>query len=167
MVTFYIFHSFAYKSPYSQSYGFPSSHIWMYNKKGWAPKNWCLQTVAWEKTPESPLDCREIKPVNPKENQPWIFTGRTDDGAEAPILSPPDGKNRLIGKDPDTGKDWRQEEKGTTEDETWMALPTQWTWVWASSGRCWRTKKPDVLQFMGSQSRTWPSNWTTIHLLRW
>ena len=76
-----------------------------------------FQTVMLEKTLESPLDCREIKPVNPKGNQPWIFIGRTDAEAEAPILCPPDAKNWLIGKDPDIGKDWRQEEKGTTEDE--------------------------------------------------
>ena len=76
-----------------------------------------LLTVALEKTLESPLDCKEIKSVNPKVNQPWIFTGRTDAEAEAPILRPPDAKSRLIGKDPDAGKDWRQKEKGTTEDE--------------------------------------------------
>ena len=78
-------------------------------------KNWCLITVVLEKTLQNPLDSKEIKPVNPKGNQPWIFTGRTD--AEAPILWPPDAKSWLIGKDPDAGKDWRQEEKGTTEDE--------------------------------------------------
>ena len=81
----------------------------------WAPKSWYLWTVVLEKTLESPFDCKEIKPVNPKGNQSWIFVGRTD--AEAPILWPPDVKSWLIGKDPDAGKDWRQEEKGTTEDE--------------------------------------------------
>ena len=85
------------------------------NKKGWAPKNWCLQAVVVEKTLESPLDCKEIKPLNPKENWSWIFIERTD--AEAPILWPPDVKTWLIGKDLITGKDWRQEEKGMTEDE--------------------------------------------------
>ena len=84
-------------------------------KKGWVPKNWCLQTVVLEKTLESPLDSKEIRPVNPKGNQPWIFIGRTD--AEAPILWPPDSKSWLSGKDPDAGKDWRWEEKGMTEDE--------------------------------------------------
>jgi len=79
-------------------------------------KNWCLQTVVLEETLESPLDRKEIKPVNPKGNQPWIFIGRTDAEAEVPILWPPDVKNWLIGKDPDAGKDWRQE-KGMTEDE--------------------------------------------------
>ena len=84
-------------------------------KESWAPKNWCFWTVVLEKTLESPLDCKEIKPVHPKEDQSWIVTGRTD--AEAPILWPPDVKNWLIWKDPDAGKDWRQEEKWTTEDE--------------------------------------------------
>ena len=85
------------------------------HKDKWAPKNWCFWTVVMEKTLESPLDCREIQPVHPKGNQSWIFTGRTD--AEAAILWPPDAKNWVIGKDPNAGKDWRQEEKGTTEDE--------------------------------------------------
>ena len=84
---------------------------------GQVPKNWCFWLVL-EKTLESPLDCKEIQPVHPKGNQSWIFIGRTDAEAEAPILWPPDEKNWLIGKDPDAGKDWRQEEKGTTEDET-------------------------------------------------
>ena len=84
--------------------------------KGWAPKNWCFYIVL-EKTLESLLDCEEIKPVHPKENQSWIFIGGTDAEAEAPILWPPDVKSWLIGKDPDAGKDWRQEEKGVTEDE--------------------------------------------------
>ena len=86
------------------------------HKEGWAPKNWCFWTMVLEKTLESPLDSKEIKPVNPKENQPWIFIGRTDAKAEAPILWPPDAKSLLIGKDPAGGKDWRQE-KGMTDDE--------------------------------------------------
>ena len=86
-------------------------------KNGWAPKNWCLPAVVLKKTLESPLDSKEIHPVNPKGNQSWIFIGRTDAEAEAPILWAPDVKNQHIGKDPDAGKDWRQEEKGTTEDE--------------------------------------------------
>ena len=85
------------------------------HKEGWAVKNWCFQTVVLEKTLENPLDHEEIKPVNPKGNQPWIFIGRTD--AEIPVLWPSDAKSWLIGKDPDAGKDWRQEEKGMTEDE--------------------------------------------------
>ena len=87
------------------------------HKEGWAPKNWCFQTVVLDKTLESPLDSKEIQPVNPKQNQPWMLIGRTDVEAEAPILWSPDAKSWLIGKDPDAGKDWRQEEKRTTEDE--------------------------------------------------
>ena len=109
-----------YKGPYSQSYGFSSSDVWMWeldHKESWVPKNWCFWIVELEKTLESPLDCKEIKPVNPKGNQSWIFIGRTDAEAEIPVLWPPDEKNWLIWKDPDAGKDWRQEEKGMTEDE--------------------------------------------------
>ena len=87
------------------------------HKESWAPKNWCFWTVVLEKTLESPLDCKEIQPVHPKGNQSWIFSGRIDAKAEAPILWPPDVKSWLIGKDPDAGKDWRQEEKGTTVDD--------------------------------------------------
>ena len=106
------------KVPSSQSYGFSSRHVWMWeldHKESWAPKNWCIRTVVLEKTLGSPLDSEEIKPVNPKENQLWIFIGRTDAEAEAPV--PFDVKNLFIGRDPDAGKDWGQEEKGTTEDK--------------------------------------------------
>ena len=108
------------KGPSSQSYGFSSSHVWMWEldyKESWAPKHWCLWTVVLEKTLESPLDCKEVQPVHPKGNQSWIFIGRTDAVAETPIIWPPDVKNWLIWKDPDAGKDWRSEEKGSTEDE--------------------------------------------------
>ena len=111
-------HYFANKGPPSQSYGFSSSHVQMWNlkrKEGWAPKNLCFRIVMPEKTLESPLDNKEIKPINPKGNQPWIFTGRID--AEAAILRPPDAKSQLIGKDPDAGADWRQRQKGMAEDE--------------------------------------------------
>ena len=104
-------------SLYSQNYGFPSSHVWMWQldrKEGWAPKNWCFQIVL-EKILESPLDCKEIKSGNPKGNKPWIFIGRID--TEAPILWLPDAKSRLIGKDPDARKDWRQKEKREAEDK--------------------------------------------------
>ena len=97
----------------SQSYGFSSSHVWMWEldyKESWAPRNWCFWTVVVVKTCESPLDCKEIQPVNPKRYQSWIFIGRTDANAEAPTLWPPDGMNQLIGKDPDAEKDWGQEE---------------------------------------------------------
>ena len=86
-------------------------------KESWAPKNWCFWTVVLEKTLESPLDCKEIQPVHPKGNRSWICIGRTDAKAETPILWPLDAKTWLIGKDPDAGKDWGQEEKGMTEDE--------------------------------------------------
>ena len=113
-------HYFTNKGPSSESYGFSGSHIWVWeldSKESWVPKNWCFWTVVLEKTLESPLDCKEIQPVHPKGNQSWIFIGRTYVEAEAPILSPLDA-NWLIGKNPDAGKDWRQEkEKGTTEDE--------------------------------------------------
>ena len=112
--------NFAGNGPCSQSYGFSSGHVWMRelnNKKVWAPKNWCLRNVMLEKTLESPLDSKEIKPVNPKGNESWIFIARSDAEAEAPILWPPDVKSWLVEKDPDAGKDWRWEKKGTTEDE--------------------------------------------------
>ena len=86
-------------------------------KESWVLKDWCFQTVVLEKTRQSPLDCKEIQPVHPKGYQSWILIGRTDAKAETPVLWLPDAKNWLIGKDPDAGKDWRQEKKGTTEDE--------------------------------------------------
>jgi len=113
-------HCFANKSPSSQSHGFSSSHVWMWEldyKQNWVPKNWCFWTVVLEKTLESPLDFKEIQPVNLKGNQSWIFIWRTDTAAETPILWPLDVKNWLIWKDPDAGKDWKWEEKGMREDE--------------------------------------------------
>ena len=123
-------HHFINKGPYSQSYGFSSSHVWMWEldyKESWVLKNWCFWTVVLEMTLESPLDSKEIQPVYPKGKQSWIFTGRTDAEAEAPILWPPDVKNWLIGKDPNAGKDWRQEKKGMNRG---------WNGVWESS-RSW------------------------------
>ena len=114
----------------------------------------CFRKLVLEKTLESPLDCKEIQRVHSKD-QSWVFIGRTDVKDETPILWPPDEKSWLIWKDPDAGKDWRQEEKGMTEDEMvgwhWMASPTWWPWVWASPGSWWWTGKPGMLQFMGSQ----------------
>ena len=113
--SFKLYYGFANKGLSSQGYGFSSSHVWMWEldyKESWAPKNWCFWTMVLEKTPESPLDCKETQPVHPKGNQSWIFIGRTEVAAETPILWPPDVKNQLIGKDPDAGKDWRREEKG-------------------------------------------------------
>ena len=119
---------------------------------------WCWRRL------ENSLDCKEIKPVDSKGNQSWIFIGRTDAKAETPILWPPDAKNWLIEKDPDAGKDWRQEDKGTTEDEMvgWHhQLNGQEFWV--SSRSSWWTGKPGVLQSMGSQSQTWLRDWTELN----
>ena len=106
--------------PSSQTYGFSSSHVWLWEldyKESWSSKNWCFWTVVLEKTLDSPLDSKEIQPVNSKGNQSWLFIGRTDDETEAPIFRPPDAKNWLIGQDPDAGKNWWQERKGMTKDE--------------------------------------------------
>ena len=136
----------------SQSYGFSSGCVWMWeldHKEGWAQKNWCFSTVVLEKTLESSLDCKEIKPVNPKGNQSWIFIGRTNAEAETPILWPPDvtglEKTLMLGKIEGRrrGDDRRW--------DGWIASPTRWTWVWASSGSLWWTGKTDMLHSMGSQ----------------
>ena len=143
----------------SQSYDFSSSHIWMWelnHKESWALKNWCFWSVVLEKTLESPLDCKEIKPVKLKGNQPWIFIGKTDAEVETPILWSLAVKKWLIGKDPDAGKDWRQE-KRMTGDEM-VGWQTQWTWDWASSRSWWWIGKPGMLRSMGSQSWIWLSD---------
>ena len=145
------------KGSSSQSCGFSSSLVWMWefdHKEGWGPKNWCFWRMVLEKTLKSPLDWIEIKPVHPEGNQ---FIGRTDAEAETPILWPPNAKNWLTGKNPNAGKDWRQEEKGTAEDEMvgrhhWLDGRVQ------TSSRRWRTRKPGVLQSMGSQSWTRPTD---------
>ena len=119
------------KGPTDQSYGFSSSHVWMWKldyKESWVSKNWCFWTMVLEKSLESPLDCKEIQQVHSKGDQSWVFIGRTDIEAETPIFWPPDAKNWLIWKDPNAGQDWRQE-KGATGWDGWMASPTQWTWV--------------------------------------
>ena len=152
-------HYFTNKVSYSQSYHFPSSHVWMWesnHEESWAPNNWCFWMVVLRKTLESPLDSKEIKSVNPKWNQSWIFIGRTDAKAEAAMLWPPDAKNWLIGKDCDAGIDWRQEEKGKTR---WMASSTWWTWVWESSRSRWWTGKPGMLLSMESQSQALLRGW--------
>ena len=146
-------HHFTNKCLPGQSYGFSSSHVQIWEldpKEDWTPKNWSFQIVVREKTLEHPLGWKEIKPVNPKGNQTWVFTGRADAGPEAPILWPLDVKNWLFWKDPDAGKDWRQEEKGMTEDEWRPSLP-RWTWVWVNSRSWWWTGRLGMLQFMGSQ----------------
>ena len=122
------------KGPYSKSYVFYSSHVQMWkldHKKAWVPKNWRFRVMVLEKTLESPLDGKEIKQVNPEGNQPWVFIGRTDAEAEAPVLWPLDVKSRLIGKDPDAGK--REESSRGWDGQ--KASPIQWTWIWADSGR--------------------------------
>ena len=154
---------FTNKGLSSQGYGFSNSHVWMWKldyKESWVPKNWCFWTVMLEKTLESSLDCKEIKRVNPKRSQPWIFIRKTD--AEALIHWPPDAKNWLIGKDPDAGKDWRQEEKGMTEDEM--------VWWHHQPDRHEFKQAPGVGDGQGglaccsyrvTKCQTWLSNWTT------
>ena len=145
-------HYFANKGPPGQSHGFSSSHVWMWEldyKDSWAPKNWYFWTVVLEKTLESPLDCKEIQPVHPKGNQPWIFIGRTDAEAESPILWPPDGKNWFARKRPWC---WERLKAGKGDDrgwDGWMASLTRWIWVWVSSRSWWWTGKPDMLQSTG------------------
>ena len=147
-------HYFADKGPSSQSCGFSSSHLCMWElvlKESWVLKNWCFWTVVLEKTLESPLDYKEIQPVHPKGNWSWIFIGRTDAEAETPILWPCDAKTDsfentlMLGKIEGRRRRWPQRIDG------WMASPTRWTWVWASSANRWWTRKPGVLQSLGSQ----------------
>ena len=133
------------------------------HKEGWAPKNWHFLNVVLEKTLQSPLECKKIQQVYPTGNQSWIFIGRTD--AEAPIIWPPDAKNWLIGKDPDAGKDWRQEEKRTTEDETVGRHHRFDGRFWVSFRSWWWTGKPGVLQSMGSQRLR--HDWATEHFFQW
>ena len=121
-------------------------------EESWPLKNWCFWTAVLEKTLESPLDCKEIQPVHSEGDQSWVFFGTNDAKAETPVLWPPHAKSWLIGKDSDAGRDWVQEEKGTTEDEMpgWHhRLDGQWIWV--NSKSWWWTGRPGVLQFMGSQ----------------
>ena len=138
-------HYFANKGLSSQSFGFSNSDVWMWEldyNGNWVPKNWCFWTVVLEKRLESPLDCKEIKPVNPKENQSWMLIGRTE--AEAPVLWPPNGKTWLIIKD----WFWEGLKAGEGDDrggDGWMSSPTRWTWVWVNSGSWWWTGRPGVL----------------------
>ena len=145
---------------------FSSGHVWMWeldHKESWVLKNWCFWTVVLEKTPESPLVCKEIQPVHPKGNQSWIFIGRTDVEAETPILWPPEATNWLIWKDPDSGKDWGQEKKGMTEVR-WLGGITDSmdTSLGEFQELVW-TGRPGVLQFMGLQSQIQLSNWTELN----
>ena len=147
-------HHFGNKDPYTQSYGFSSSHLWMWeldHKEGWVQKNWCFQIVVLEKSLGNPLDRKEIKPVNSKGNESWIFIGKTDAKAEAPILWPCDEKSWLIGKAPGAGKDWGEEEKGATEDEMVGWHHGLNGHGFEQTSRYWRIGKPGILQSMGSQ----------------
>ena len=142
------------------------------HKENWTPNNWCFWTVVL-KTLESPLDCK-IKPVNLKGNQPWIFIGRNEADTETAILWPPDAKSQVIGKGLDTGKDWRQEEKGMTGWDGWMASLTQWTWVWANSGDSegesslvcyspWDCKESDMTEWLNNNTVPGLKNTTLNH----
>ena len=129
-------------------------------------EGWCFWTVVLEKTLVSPVDCKDIQPIHSKGDQPWDFFGRNDAKAETPVLWPLRGKSWLIGKDSDAGRDWGQEEKGTTGWDGWMASLTQWKWVWVNSVSWWWTGRSGVLQFMGSQTvgHDWVTdlNWTEL-----
>ena len=144
----------AHQAPLSK--GFSRQEYWSglampFSKENWAPKNWCVWTVVLEKTLENSLDCKEIKLVSSKGNQPWILIGRTDAEAEASKLWPPDAKNWLTGKDLDAGKDWSRRKRDDRGWDGWMASATQWTWLWASSRSWWWTAKPGELQSVRSQ----------------
>ena len=150
-------HYFANKGQASQSYGFSSSHVWMWEldcEESWAPKNWCFWTSVLENTLESPLDCKEIQPVHPKGDQMWKYIGNTGAEAETSILWPPDVNNWLIWKDPDAGKDWGLREKRTTEDEMvgWHHWLNGHKFEQAPGDS--EGQRPGVLQSMGSQ-RVW------------
>ena len=157
-------HYFANKGPSNQSYGFSSSHVWMWeldHKESWAAKN-CFWTVVLEKTLESPLDCKEIQSVHPKGNQSWIFIGRTDAEAEAPILWPP--VEELIHlKRPWC---WERLEAGEGDDrgwDGWMASLTWRTWIWASSQSCWWTGRPGVYSPWSHKESDTTDNWTELN----
>ena len=123
-------------------------------EESWALEKWCFWTAVLEKTRESPLDCKEIQPVHPKGDLSWVFFGRTDAEAKTPIIWPPHAKSWLIGKDPDAGRDWGQEETMRWDDrgwDGWMASLTRWIWVWVNSGSWWCTGRSGVLRFMGLQ----------------
>ena len=159
-------HYFVNKGLSSQGCGFSNSHVWMWEldyKESWTPKNWCFWTAVLEKTLESPLDCKETQPVHPTGDQSWVFTGRTDVEADSNTLATWCEELTHL-KRPWS---WERLKAGGERDnrgwDGWMASPTQWTWVWVSSGSWWWTGRPGMLQFMGLQSWTWLSNWTELN----
>ena len=161
--------NFASKGSSSQSYGFSSGHVWMWElecEESWVLKNWCFWTVVLEETLESPLDCKKIQPVHPKGDQPWVFIGTTDAEAEIPILWPSHVKSWLIWKDPDARRDQEQEEKGTTEDEMagwhhWLDGHESEETLGVGDGQgslaccdSWGRKESDTAEWL---------NWTKLH----
>ena len=162
---------FADKDPSSQSYGFSSSHVWMWEldyKEGWVSKNWCFWTVVLEKTLGSPLDCKEIQPVSPKGNQSWIFTWRTDAKAETHTLTTW-CKELTAWKRPWCWQRLKVGEGDDREWDGWMASLTQWTWVWASSGSWWWTGYAAVHGVAKSQDKTeWLNNkiWINLNIMK-
>ena len=159
---------FANKGSSSQSYGFSSSHVWMWEldyKESWAQRNWCFWTVMLEKTVDSPLDNKEIKPVHPKGNQSWIFIGRTDAESEAPVLG-----HLMRRTDSLENLCWARLKAGGEWDDRswdgWLESPIRWTWVWANSENWWWTRRSGVLQSMGSQrvGHDWATelNWAQV-----
>ena len=147
-------HYFANKGLSSQSYGFSSSHVWMWefdHKESSALKNWCFWTMVLEKTLESPLDCKKIQPVHRKGDESWVFIGRTDVETGTLKLWPPDAKSWSLEKTLMLGKIEGRGEGDNRGWDGWMASLTQWTWVWVDSGGWWWTGRPGMLRFMGSQ----------------
>ena len=162
-------HDFTNKGPSSQSYGFSSSNVWMWEldcKESWKLKNWCFWTVVLEKTLESPLDCKEIQPVHPKGDQSWVFTGRTGTEAETPILGHLMWRTNSLEKTLMLGKIEGRRRRDDRGWDGWMASLTWWTWVWVSSGSWWWTGKPGVLQSMEKHrvGHNWVTelNWTEL-----